>query len=133
MAITKPIPDNPLVPEGKFRKIVSDLQRKGVNGANAALEQPPSLIVAADNVCWRCNGVGSIKFSKTERTPCGACLGTGEQPKPCPKCKSRKVKLASAGGPYTFWRCRDCGFQGPGSPQDYNALKLWEELPRDGA
>lgn len=74
--------------------------------------------------CWRCGGEGVVG-SGEDVTLCGACLGTKQGPAPCPKCKSTKVKIAFDGA--VFWRCRDCGHQGPGSQEDLYALVEWDK------
>ena len=83
---------------------------------------------ASTETCWRCNGHGEVALSG-EKTPCGACLGSGKNPKPCPECGSREVKIAMDGFA-VFWRCRSCGFCGPESQLEQEALTQWEGLPR---
>ena len=80
--------------------------------------------------CWRCAGTGKVTLTDGEQTPCGACLGTKVPPKPCPKCKSRKVKIATDFSS-DFWRCRDCGYRGPEALRDTEAYRLWQEHIKD--
>jgi predicted RNA-binding Zn-ribbon protein involved in translation (DUF1610 family) len=72
--------------------------------------------------CWRCDGKGIVTAYDGRTTPCGACLGV-VKPRPCPKCGSEKMKSACDFA-HVFWRCRDCGYEGPCSNEGLDALHL---------
>jgi len=91
---------------------------------------PPKQGTYPPDKCWRCGGRGFVNVTDEETTPCGACLNI-EPPKPCPKCQANQAKMriemfASA----CCWWCRACGFKGPTSLVDSEALELWNKLPR---
>lgn len=87
------------------------------------LPDPPGCDTYSPDVCWRCGGTGIVVISETEDTPCGACLGK-QPPTPCPKCKSRRVKMCFDG---TFYmHCRDCGDRGLSALSDLEAHALWQ-------
>jgi hypothetical protein len=92
------------------------------------------------DACWRCGGSGVVAMqantwvgaAEGETTVCGACMGVAP-PKPCPKCGSKRVKIATDGY-VNYWRCRDCGYNGPANVRDWDAYHAWQKhIPGKGA
>lgn len=55
--------------------------------------------------------------------------------KPCPNpvCKTPEPRIESKNLVTFYVVCRHCGMRGPKSSEEYNAIRLWDILPRNTA
>lgn len=81
--------------------------------------------------CWRCKDEGIVTIGNT-KTICGACMGTGVAPRPCPKCGSDRVKLFAECSIFhtgnegkCCWRCRNCGNKTEFFHSELDAIRAW--------